>query len=303
MRNGVEIEYEVRGEGTPVVLIMGIGAQLVHWPEGFLRLLNDRGYRTIRFDNRDVGLSTRFSDRRVPNVRKLIARWSLGLEVPAPYTLSDMAGDVAGLLDHLELDRAHVLGVSMGGMIAQTFAIEHPDRVRTLTSVMSTTGGRLHAIPRPHALGALLQPAPRNREQAMDRAVEFFSRVGSPAFPMDEADLRDRAGRAYDRGIDPRAFLRHMAAILASGSRERALRSMRVPALVIHGTEDPLVRPAGGRATARCIPGAELRLIPGMGHDLAEGTWPLIVGAFHEHSRRRGRGSAFERGPIACPER
>ncbi|MFW6051653.1 MAG: alpha/beta fold hydrolase [Myxococcota bacterium] len=286
--NGIEIAYECAGEGEPVVLIMGIGAQLVHWPDGFLSLLHERGYRTIRFDNRDVGCSTRFTHARVPNVRKLVARWALGLPVPAPYTLSDMAGDVAGLMDHLGLEDAHVLGVSMGGMIAQTFAIEHPSRVRTLTSIMSTTGERLHAVPKPHALRALLLSAPRSREESIDRAVAFFRTVGSPDFPFDEADLRERAGRAYDRGIDPRGFLRHMAAILASGSRKRRLRSVRAPTLVLHGAEDPLVRPPGGRSTARAIPGAKLQLIPGMGHDLPHGVWPILVAAFDDHARRRG---------------
>jgi pimeloyl-ACP methyl ester carboxylesterase len=282
--NGIDIEYESMGTGEPLVLIMGIGAQLVDWPQGFCQMLVERGFRVIRFDHRDVGLSTRFPHARVPRVRKLIARWLLGRQVPAPYTLSDMAADTAGLLDALGIDSAHVLGVSMGGMIAQTLAIEHPSRVRTLTSVMSTTGERRGFLSRPHALRALLMPAPRNRDEAMDRAVAFFRTVGSPQYPFDEAAMRERAGRAFDRGMDPRGFLRHMAAILASGSRRRALRRVRAPTLVIHGQADPLIPVAGGRSTARAIPGARLRVIPGMGHDLAEGLWRRLVDEVARHA-------------------
>lgn len=285
--NGIRVEYEVAGDGEPLVLIMGIGAQLVQWPDGFLRQLHERGYRTIRFDNRDVGLSTHFSAARVPDARSLLTRFALGRPIPAPYTLSDMAADVAGLLDHLDLRAAHILGISMGGMIAQTFATEYPSRTLTLTSIMSTPGQRLHLLPRPHALAALLQPPPRSREQAMDGAVSFFRTVGGPAFPMDVADVRHRAGLAFDRNVDPWGFLRHMAAIFASGSRIRALRSLRLPALVIHGTADPLIPPRAGKATARAIPGAHLQMLRGMGHDFAPASWPFVVGALDALVRSR----------------
>jgi pimeloyl-ACP methyl ester carboxylesterase len=282
--NGIEIAYESLGEGEPLVLLMGIGAQMVHWPDGFCQLLADRGFRVIRMDNRDVGLSTRFRGQRVPRVRTMITRWALGLPVSAPYTLSDMAADVVGVLDALDIEAAHLLGISMGGMIAQTVAAEHPSRVRTLTSLMSTTGERRGFLTRPRALRALLMPAPRTREQAMDRAVEFFRTVGSATYPSDEAGLRERAGIAYDRGMDPGGFLRHMAAIMASGNRRAALASVRAPTLVIHGSDDPLIHVAGGRATARAIPGARLRIVPGMGHDLPEGLWPLLADEVARHA-------------------
>lgn len=193
----------------------------------------------------------------------------------------------------------------MGGMIAQTGAIEHPSRVRTLTSMMSTTGERRGFFTRPRALRALLMPAPRTREEAGERAVEFTRAVGSPHYPFDEADLRERAALAFDRGLDPGGFLRHMGAILASGSRRQALGSVRAPTLVIHGSADPLIAVAGGRATARAIPGARLRIVPGMGHDLPEGLWPLLVDEIARHALGRPQNEAQEEpsradsGPIA----
>ncbi len=274
--NGIELAYEEHGEGEPLVLIAGIGAQLVHWPAGFCQRLADHGFRVIRFDNRDVGRSERIEGSALAPLPRLILRGLLGLEVEAPYTFADMADDTAGLLDALGIERAHIVGASMGGMIAQTLAIAHPQRLRSLTSIMSHTGERLHALARPRAIRALLQPGPRDRSEAMERALAYARVVSGTGFALDEAGIRTRAGQAYDRGIDAEGFMRQLAALCASPSRTAALAELRVPAAVIHGSEDPLVRPVGGHATARAIPGARLQLIEGMGHSLPPGTWEPI---------------------------
>jgi pimeloyl-ACP methyl ester carboxylesterase len=282
----ISLEYEEVGSGDPIVLVMGIGAQLVHWDERFCVELSGRGFRVIRFDNRDVGLSSKLDGVRAPPPMQALVRGMLGLPVRAPYTLSDMAGDTVGLLDALGIERAHLVGVSMGGMIAQHVALEHPRRVRTLTSIMSTTGDRLAGYPQRRALQALLGPAPRTREEAADRAVKTFRVIGSPGFARDEPNLRAIAMRAFDRGANPAGFLRQFAAIFASGGRGRALRNVRAPTLVIHGAEDPLIPLRAGRATAKAIPDARLLVIPGMGHDLAPGTWPMIIDAIAKHAKR-----------------
>lgn len=289
----IELAYEIlpptdssAGETRPLVLVMGIGAQLIYWPDAFCTRLTDRGFTVIRFDNRDVGLSTKLEGRRAPPLQTMISRVVAGLPIAAPYTLLDMADDLAGLLDHLGIERAHVVGASMGGMIAQTFAIAHPHRVRSLVSIMSHPGGRRYMLSSPRALRALLMPAPRSREEAMDRAEAFYQVVGSRGFERDVATIRERAGRAYDRCFYPPGFLRQLAAILASGSRREALRFVRSPAAVIHGSDDPLIPPRGGRATARALPNAELHLIEGMGHDLPEGAWPTIIGAIERAATR-----------------
>ncbi len=282
----VELFYESVGEGEPLVMIMGIGAQLIYWPEGFIKALVEEGFRVICFDSRDVGLSTKLDGVRVAPMRKLVVKGMLGLKVKAPYTLSDLAADVVGLLDALELDRAHVVGASMGGMVAQTMAIEHAGRLSTLTSIMSHPGAIHHLLGYPKAMLTLLKPAARNRAEALVRAEEFYRVAGSKGFAIDYAAIRERAARAYDRSFYPQGFMRQMAAIIASGSRVDALRHVRTPTLVIHGTADPLIRPAGGKATARAIPNAELRMIDGMGHDLPKGAWPILVRSINGHVRR-----------------
>jgi len=286
--NGIELEYESIGEGEPLILIMGIGAQMIVWPDELCRMYADRGYRVIRFDNRDVGLSEKIDGARPGDIRRMMARSLLGLPVDAVYTLSDMADDVAGLMDALDIDRAHIVGASMGGMIAQTLAITHTARVRTLTSIMSTAGRRRHSFGKLSAIRTLAGPAPRSREEAIANAETFYNVCGSPGFPTDWERVRDTAGRAYDRCFYPRGFVRQMAAILATGSRYHALKFVRAPTTVIHGTHDPLIRPAAGRATARAIPGARLRMIEGMGHDLPEAVWPVLV---DEVDRLRARTS------------
>jgi len=288
----IEIEHEVSGEGPPVLLIMGIGAQLVLWPDGFINELAARGYTVIRFDNRDVGLSTKLDHLGVPEIFPRMGRMLAGLPVDAPYDLSDMASDAAGLIEALGFDTAHVVGASMGGMVAQHLALEHPHRVRTLTSIMSTPGGRRNTIPKPSAFAKLFQKRARSRDEAIDNQLTFFRAVGGSGFTIDEAAIRERAGRSWDRSYHPQGFTRQMAAILASGDRRKKLRRLRTDTLVIHGSEDPLVLPHAGRATARAIPGAELRMIEGMGHHMPAGTWGLMADDIHRlakrHDERRG---------------
>jgi pimeloyl-ACP methyl ester carboxylesterase len=274
--NRIELEYESRGSGEPLVLIMGIGGQLIDWPEGFCDALVEQGFHTVRFDNRDVGLSSKI-DGRVGRIRPLIGRSLLRLPVQVPYSLLDMADDTAALMTELGWDSAHVVGVSMGGMIAQTLAIAHPARVRSLTSIMSTTGQRRHLAIKPGALQALLGPPPRSADEAAQRGVKFARICGSTGFPVDYESAAERARRAYERCFHPPGFKRQLAAIMASGSRYHALRFVRTPTAVIHGSADPLIPASAGRATARAVPGARLRIIDGMGHDLPPGVWPLIV--------------------------
>jgi pimeloyl-ACP methyl ester carboxylesterase len=285
LRNGIDICWDERGEGPTMLLVMGIGAQMVLWPEGLCDALAERGFRVVRFDNRDVGRSSKLERAGVPRIGPTLASMLLGLPIQAPYALEDMAGDAAGLLDAMEVDQAHVVGVSMGGMIAQTMAITHPHRMRSLVSIMSTTGQRGVLISQPSALRALFQPPPKTREQAVQRTKTFFRVVGSHGYDRDEAELERQSLRAWDRGPYPRGVLRHLAAIAATGDRTSRLRFVQVPTLVLHGTEDPLIRPVGGELTAAAIPNAKLRFIEGMGHDLPRGAWPLMVDLITRHAR------------------
>ena len=273
--SGIDVAYERFGdlEAPPVLLVMGLGTQMLGWHQEFCAQLVGRGLQVIRFDNRDVGLSTHFSAAPAPDVMAALS----GDPSSASYTLSDMAADSVGLLDALSLDSAHLVGASMGGMIAQTIAIEHPNRIRSLTSIMSTTGNSAVGQASQQAIGALLSPPALDRQEAVDRTVSIFRIIGSPGFDLDEAELREQAGLSYDRADDPLGVARQLLAIIASGDRTERLRSISVPTLVIHGAGDPLVDVSGGRATAAAVPGAELDVIEGMGHDLPRALWPEIT--------------------------
>jgi len=263
--NGIEIEYETFGpEDAPAVLLInGLGSQMTRWPVPFCEKLVARGYRAIRFDNRDVGRSTWFQsgDR---------------------YTLSDMAADAAGLLDHLKIDKAHVAGVSMGGMIAQTVAIEHPSRVLSLTSIMSATGapGTMDATPEAAAVLTQVAPDPAVDEDAfVVHGMKNARTIGSPGYPWSDEALRERVLSEMRRAYNPKGVQRQRGAIGASGDRTEKLTQLNVPTVVLHGETDPLIPKAGGEATARAIPDAELRIIPGMGHDLPEALYDTIIDA------------------------
>jgi len=282
--NGVSIEYECFGDSgkPPLLLIMGLGAQMIFWEDDFCREIARRGFRVIRFDNRDCGLSRQFTELGVPDVLAAMAAALSGGTVQAPYSLAEMAADAVGLLDALDIPRAHVVGASMGGMIAQAVAIGHPTRVLSLTSIMSTTGNREIPPARPEAMTTLLTPAPSDRAGFVDHMVKTFRIIGSPGFEFDEASFRDRVGRAFDRSYDPTGVARQLVAILADGDRKQRLGAVRVPTLVIHGKDDPLVPVEGGIDTADAVPGARLLVIDGMGHDLPRGAWPRIIGAIAE---------------------
>jgi len=273
--NGIEVEYETFGSpNDPVLLlVMGFTAQITAWEEGFCRMLADGGRYVIRFDNRDVGLSTHLHQAPPVDLVALLR----GDTSSAPYRLHDMAADTVGLLDALGLDAAHFVGASMGGTIAQTLAIEQPQRVLSLTSVMSTTGDPEVGQPSAEAMAAILSPPASDRAGAIERAVRAYRVVGSPGFPFDELGVRDRAGRSFDRAHDPAGAMRQLAAVAASGDRTAALRRVTVPTLVIHGRDDIVAAVSGGIATAQAVPEAELLIIEGMGHDLPRALWPQII--------------------------
>jgi len=284
----VELCYETFGDHSDpaLLLVMGLSMQMLGWHEDLCEELAARGFFVIRYDNRDVGRSTSIRGP-VPSTWQLIRRDKRG----AAYQLADMAADGIGLLDHLGIERAHVVGASMGGMIAQTMAARYPDRVISLVSIMSNTGARTSGQPKLGVIGYFLGKVPSDREAYIERIANFFGVIGSPGFPRDEAELRERAGMAYDRGINPAGSARQLAAILTSGDRTRQLAAITAPTLVIHGTADRLIAPSGGRATARAIPGARLMTVEGMGHDLPRAVWPRIVDAIVENAARAGEGA------------
>jgi pimeloyl-ACP methyl ester carboxylesterase len=286
----VELAYDVFGTaGRPIVLVMGIGAQRIFWEDAFCEQLVASGFVVARFDHRDIGESTRL-EAPVPDPRRALARRLFGARVTAPYTLSDMAGDVAGLIDHLGFGSAHVAGVSLGGMIGQHLAIEHPGRVRSLVSIMSTPGARRY-LPEPRALRALFAPAPRTLEEAGHHVARLFDTIGSTAWPRDpERERLRRIGElSHTRGMSPRGFLRHFAAALASGDRRPALRAVQTPTLVIHGSRDPMFPLRAGRDLARLMPDATWLPIAGMGHDLPAPLWPVLIAAIARHAERAER--------------
>ena len=292
--NGIDICYEIFGEPTaePMLLIMGLGAQMVLWDDAFCEQLAARGFRVIRFDNRDIGQSSKLSGGKRLGAVELLKLRFLKIPVAAPYRIIDMARDTTGLMDVLGIKSAHLVGASMGGMIAQEVAISFPERVRSLTSIMSTTGNPKVPPPTKEAAAMLMAPPPTTREEYFARFAQTWKilRVGS--FPEDEALDPSRAARIYSRGLNPAGVGRQLRAILASGSRKTRLASVTAPTLVIHGTVDPLVHPMGGRDTAASIPGARLLMIEGMGHAIPIPMWPQIIGAIAEHAHGAAKKAA-----------
>jgi len=289
LEKGIDLFFDEVGEGEPLVLIMGIGCQMIYWPDGFCAEIASRGYRVIRFDHRDIGLSSKLEHLGTPPLLPTLFSGLLGRTVAAPYALEDMADDVASLLDFLGLDSAHVVGASMGGMVAQTMAFTHPHRMRSLVSMMSTTGASGHYMSEPRALRAIFGPPPKSREEAITRGIEVWRVIGSTGFSFDDAGARDRAGRSWDRGVYPAGFLRHLGAIAATGDRTSRLRFVKAPTLVIHGTVDPLLRPVGGQLTHAAISDSRFELIEGMGHDLPTELWPRFADLIDDNARRSQR--------------
>ncbi|MFC3711521.1 alpha/beta fold hydrolase [Sphingoaurantiacus capsulatus] len=288
--NGIEIEYESFGPASgaeTVLLIMGLGAQLTLWPVELCNALVARGYRVVRYDNRDVGLSTKFDGAVAPDLPTLLGAMMAGQDPKVPYSLEDMAADAIGLLDALGIDKAHIVGASMGGMIAQVVAIEYPARTLSLTSIMSTTGNPMLPPASPEAMGALLgRPESNDVDTLVDFGVKVARAIGSPKYPADEALLRARVRRDVDRSVYPAGFARQLAAIYANGDRRARLATIKAPTLVIHGEADPLVPVHGGRDTAANIPGAELVEIEGMGHDLPVPLVEQIADAIDKVAKR-----------------
>ena len=290
--NGIELCYEIFGnsDSEPLILIMGLGAQMIHWDDEFCQQLALRGFRVIRFDNRDIGKSTKLSGGKRLSAVELMKLRFLNIPVAAPYRLRDMANDVVGLMDSLGIRSAHLVGASMGGMIAQEIAITYPERVRSLTSIMSTTGNPRLPQPTREAAALLMAPPATTRDEYIARFAQTWKILRGGSFPEDEARDRARAERTFERGLNPAGVGRQLRAVLASGSRKERLRAVKAPTLVIHGTVDPLVRPEGGMDTAASIPGAKLLMIEGMGHALPIPTWPQIIDAIEANTKRASTG-------------
>jgi pimeloyl-ACP methyl ester carboxylesterase len=285
--NGITIEYEEYGEGEALLLVMGLGGQLVAWPMDWVNRFVDLGFRVIRFDNRDVGLSSKMPGKP-PSLRRVIAAALSRRFAKSSYLLSDMADDAVGLLDHLGIDRAHVVGVSMGGMISQSIAIQHPERVASLTSIMSNTGDRKNG----KVAGQLYRKFPktiaRTRDEAVEKGLLTFRYISGPHFDESEAELRSLLEAALERSWDAAGTGRQTMAVTASPDRTERLRSVTAPTLVIHGLVDPLVLPSGGIATAKAIPGSRLLTFPDMGHDLPRARWDEIIDAIVDNAVRGG---------------
>jgi pimeloyl-ACP methyl ester carboxylesterase len=282
--NGIQIAYETSGDrgNRPLLMVMGLGAPMLTWHPDLCGLLAGRGFFVIRYDNRDVGRSTHLHDAPRPDIRGALTRGDVS---SAAYTLDDMAEDGFGLLDALGLTAAHVLGASLGGMIAQSMAARHPERMLSLSSSMSTPSPALTNTT-PQAGAALMRPPATSREESIARAIDIARVIGSPGYPPDEEWRAELAGRAWDQGIDPPGIMRQWMAVQASGDRSEAVRGIRVPTLVVHGDSDPLVNVAAGRRTAELIKDARLMVVPGMGHDLPRAVWPSLVDAVCELADR-----------------
>ena len=285
--NGIDICYEIFGDAKaePVLLIMGLGAQMVLWDDAFCERLAECSFRVIRFDNRDIGQSSKMSGGKRLTAFELLKLRLLKIPVAAPYKIYDMAVDTIALMDMLGIKKAHLVGASMGGMIAQEIAINFPERVCSLTSIMSTTGNPKVPPPSREAAAMLMAPPPKTQEEYIARFQKTWKLLRVGSFPEDEALDASRAERCYSRGLNPAGVGRQLRAILASGSRKARLAQVKAPTLVIHGTVDPLVRPEGGKDTAASIPGAKLLMIPGMGHALPIPMWPQVIDAIVMHAK------------------
>jgi pimeloyl-ACP methyl ester carboxylesterase len=284
--NGMKIAYETFGErgARPLIMVMGLGASMLLWHPDLCAMLAGRGFFVIRYDNRDVGRSTHLTDAPPPDLMGAMTRGDVS---SASYSLDDMAEDGFGLLDALDLTAAHVVGASMGGMIAQVMAVRHPERVRSLTSIMSTPAPAL-TNPTPAAMGVLMQPPATTREAAITQMLEASRIIGSPGYPADEEWRTELAEQLWDEGPDPAGTSRQLMAIYASGDRTEAVRGLGIPTLVIHGDSDPLINVSAGRRTAELIAGSELLIIPGMGHDLPRPVWPALTDAIVAVADRAG---------------
>lgn len=281
--------YEDVGDSAnPVILlVMGLGAQMTLWPQSLVDGLVAAGFRVIRFDNRDIGLTSKIKARLPMRIPTMIARGVLGMTSPAPYSLHDMVEDTHGLMDALGIERAHIVGVSMGGMIAQLFAAKYPERLYSLTSIKSSTNYRWLPRPKPKALYRLLGGGekPKTREQIIASSVRTWQVIGSPDYPIPEQETFVKLAYQYDRSHRPAGMMRQLASILATGDFDKVARTIKTPTLVIHGSKDPLIRLAAGKRTAKVIKGAKLHIIVGMGHDLPEALVPKIVGEISSHCR------------------
>jgi len=286
--NNIEIEYETFGNPTdkPLLLVNGLGSQMINWEVDFIKSLLDRNFYVIRFDNRDVGLSTKFEEAGTPNLMKEMTAFQAGEPIEAPYSLEDMADDAVGLLDALHIEKAHICGVSMGGMIVQVITLRHPSRVLSLTSIMSTTGNPDLPQATPEAMQALLTPAPTERNAYIEHSLKIRHLLYGSGFPYYEEKQRALAERLYDRCFYPPGFGRQLLAIVTNGNRKPKLSSVKVPTLVIHGGDDPLVPVEGGKDTAEAIAGSELIIIDGMGHSLPPETWEQISDAIAKNAAK-----------------
>jgi len=285
--SGIELVYDTFGNSSeaPLLLIQGLSWQMVMWDEEFCEMLAQRGYFVIRFDNRDIGQSTHMDDAGIPSIARIIADLTAGKPVEVPYLLSDMAGDSFGLLDHLGISSVHLAGISMGGMIGQIMALKNPARVRSLTSMSSTTGAPDLPPPTLEALQVISTPPPTDREGFRASFLAMWRIMNGTTFPVDEGRVLRYAEVTFDRGVTLAGVARQIAAINASGSRREALKSLTVPMLVIHGSADPLLRVACGIDTANSVPGAKLKIIDGMGHALPVPVWQEIIDAIADHAR------------------
>jgi pimeloyl-ACP methyl ester carboxylesterase len=285
LNGDIEVCYETFGDeqAPALLLVMGLGAQMTAWPDDWCRAFADAGRFVIRFDNRDCGLSTKLQGVPVDLAAVLAAWEGQGEMPPVPYLLSDMADDAIAVLDDLDIDKAHIVGASLGGMIVQTMAVEHPERLHTLTSIMSTTGERAFYQWDPQVRARLMTPPPTDRDGAIAAGVEIGRLIGSPRY-FDPVEAAAAGAAAYDRSFFPEGVVRQTAAIRASGSRDAGLRQLSVPTLVIHGMADRLILPIGGQHTAEIVPGANLLLLHDMGHDLPRPLWPLLVDTIVSHT-------------------